>query len=67
MAGIDLRTIAELLGTERCQMLIRYSHLAPEHRASAVERLIGGKIDGTPKRTRAVLREGILASTVLQM
>jgi integrase len=40
MAGVDLRTIAELLGHRTLQMVMRYSHLAPEHQASAVERLV---------------------------
>lgn len=40
MAGVDLRTIAELLGHRTLQMVMRYSHLAPEHQASAVECLV---------------------------
>lgn len=40
MAGVDLRTVAELLGHRTLQMVMRYSHLAPEHQASAVERLV---------------------------
>jgi site-specific recombinase XerD len=39
MAGVDLRTVAELLGHRTLQMVMRYSHLAPEHQASAVDRL----------------------------
>jgi hypothetical protein len=30
----------ELLGHRTLQMVMRYSHLAPEHQASAVERLV---------------------------
>ena len=41
MAGVDLRTVAELLGHRTLQMVMRYSHLAPEHQASAVDRLVG--------------------------
>lgn len=40
MARVDLRTVAELLGHRTLQMVIRYSHLAPGHQASAVERLV---------------------------
>lgn len=40
MAGVDLRTVAELLGHRTLQMVMRYSHLAPEHQVSAVERLV---------------------------
>jgi hypothetical protein len=40
MAGVALRTVAELLGRRTLQMVMRYSHLAPEHQASAVDRLV---------------------------
>jgi integrase len=40
MAGVDLRTVAELLGHRTLQMVMRYSHLAGEHQAAAVERLV---------------------------
>ena len=40
MAGVDLRTVAELLGHRTLQMVMRYAHLAPEHQASAVDRLV---------------------------
>lgn len=40
MAGVDLRTVAELLGHRTLQMVTRYSYLAPEHQASAVGRLV---------------------------
>ncbi len=40
MTGVDLRTVAELLGHRTLQMVMRYSHLAPEYPASAVDRLV---------------------------
>jgi len=40
MAGVDLRTVAELLGHRTLQRVMRYCHLAPEHQASAVDRLV---------------------------
>jgi hypothetical protein len=40
MAGVDLRTVAELLGHRTLQMVMRYSHLGPEHQTSAVDRLV---------------------------
>ncbi len=43
MAGVDLRTVAELLGHRTLQMVMRYSHLALEHQASAVDRLVPRK------------------------
>jgi integrase len=39
MAGVDIRTIAALAGHKTLQMAMRYSHLAPSHTLSAVERL----------------------------
>ena len=40
MAGVDLYTVKELMGHSTIQMTERYAHLAPEHRASAVERIV---------------------------
>jgi len=39
MAGVDLRTVAELMGHKRIQMTMRYAHLAPAHKLDAVEKL----------------------------
>ena len=39
MAGVDLNTIRELLGHSDYQMTLRYAHLAPSHKAAAVEKL----------------------------
>jgi integrase len=41
MAGVDLRTVAELMGHRTIQMTMRYAHLAPAHKQAAVERLAG--------------------------
>jgi integrase len=40
MAGVDLNTIRELLGHADLKMTLRYAHLASEHKASAVEKLV---------------------------
>jgi len=39
MAGVDIRTVQELLGHKTISMTVRYSHLTPKHTLAAVERL----------------------------
>lgn len=62
MAGVDIRTVAELLGHRTLAMTMRYAHLAPEHNRSAVERLmapqaaIGSTPTGTTTGTGALER-----------
>jgi integrase len=40
MAGVDLNTVRELLGHVDIKMTLRYTHLAPEHKANAVAKLV---------------------------
>lgn len=44
MAGVDIRTVAELAGHATIQMTMRYAHLAPSHTASAVDRLLAPQL-----------------------
>jgi site-specific recombinase XerD len=39
MAGVDIRTVQELMGHKTIAMTVRYAHLAPQHTLAAVERL----------------------------
>lgn len=39
MAGVAIRTVAQLMGHRTIQMTMRYAHLAPDHNRRAVDRL----------------------------
>jgi integrase len=43
MGGVDLRTVAELMGHKTIQMTMRYAHLAQKHEQHAVERLVNAE------------------------
>lgn len=51
MAGVDLRTVQELMGHKSIQMTVRYSHLTPKHTLAAVETL-AGPVPVAPTATR---------------
>jgi len=40
IAGVDIRTVPELMGHQTIQMTMRYSHMAPQHNRAAVDRLV---------------------------
>src|SRR5215813_9202271 len=39
MAGVDLRTVQELMGHKTIAMTLRYAHLSPDHKRQAMEAL----------------------------
>ncbi len=51
MAGVDIRTVQELMGHKNIAMTVRYSHLTPKHTLAAVERLARA-ITETPTDTK---------------
>jgi integrase len=64
MAGVDLRTIADLMGHASIQMTMRYAHLAPSHKLSAVEKLMTAPTDTTTD-TEVILESDVSAKVVL--
>lgn len=57
MRGVNLNTVRELLGHADYQMTLRYVHLAPEHRAAAVARLIDPSYQTTDASNGAAIAE----------
>jgi len=47
MAGVDIRTVQELMGHKTLAMTLRYAHLSPAHRLDAVQRLTRPRTDTT--------------------
>jgi integrase len=67
MAGVDLRTVAELMGHGSIQMTMRYAHLAPQHNRAAVDRLVPLSVPrrAAKKSTRSAKRgNGLVTKSV---
>ena len=39
MNGIDLRTVADILGHKTISMTMRYTHLLDDHKLAAIDRI----------------------------
>ncbi|MBA7494726.1 Tyrosine recombinase XerC [subsurface metagenome] len=48
MAGVDLKTVQELLGHKSFEMTLRYAHLSPEHKKTALD-ILGKRLMKTWK------------------
>ena len=44
MAGTDLKTVQELLGHKSIEMTMRYTHLSPDHKKTAIN-VLGRKFE----------------------
>ena len=68
MAGVDLRTVQEILGHATVEMTLRYSHLSPEHQHEAISRLIFNTTGtNTGTSTDKPLLEGTAGSEVIEI
>lgn len=57
MAGVDLRTVQDLMGHKTITMTLKYSHLSKEHQIDAVQRLIQKPTDtATDTKERECLK-----------
>ncbi|HEX4065363.1 MAG TPA: site-specific integrase [Acidobacteriaceae bacterium] len=67
MAGVDLRTVAELMGHSSIQMTMRYAHLAPQHNRAAVDRLVSlsdsRQTRKAPKRENELVTKSVTTQT----
>jgi site-specific recombinase XerD len=55
MAGVDLRTVQELGGWSSLDLVQRYAHLTPAHKAEAVERIIAERF-ASPRNDNQAIR-----------
>ncbi len=59
MAGVDIRTVAQLMGHSTIQMSMRYARLAPEHNSATIERLVGFKTPGRAESSDRVMTKSV--------
>ena len=66
MRGVDLRTVAELMGHKTIQMTMRYAHLAPAHALAAVERLVPQQTPSATKTATEAVDAAISSGPAVQ-
>jgi integrase len=54
MSGVDIRTLAQLMGHRTLQMTARYSHLSQPHLAEAVSKLVNFSESSIPESIHVV-------------
>jgi site-specific recombinase XerC len=62
MAGVDLRTTQELMGHKTISMTIRYAHLSPDHKQSAMD-LLEARFSG--KKSQQFSQQGAEVHTLM--
>jgi site-specific recombinase XerD len=66
MTGADLRTVAELLRDKTLAMVMRYAHLAPDHKLAAVERMSASFVASTSTKLTPAIDARKPVSTMVQ-
>jgi hypothetical protein len=69
MSGVDLPTVKEILGHREIEMTLRYSHLAPAHKAKAVEKLgeaLNNAVQNRENRTQEAQEPRALVANLAQ-
>jgi hypothetical protein len=69
MGGVDLPTVKEILGHREIEMTLRYSHLAPAHKAKAVEKLgeaLNSAVQNRENRAQEAQEPRALAANLAQ-
>lgn len=68
MAGVDIRTVQELMGHSTIVMTMRYAHLSPDHLRNAVNKVsLGQNQFGTVTRTVTTDKPGLIMGKGLRV
>ncbi len=67
MAGVDLRTLADILGHRTMQMVMRYSHLLDDHKQEAVDRIAGLGLQKKEKMEKQRMRRCLILYMIFSL